>query len=478
LNKYRPERSLYQFVSQNINSTDNDASIYNFDTNSKYYAKLSETFKDPWNFINIYLIHYSIESIRKYQTPPKKKEMKDFISCVNQEINREKSNNKRENNYLLVERDNQIKQNGKNLFSKNISHYSLVVEYFKDEHNDIIIRLRFPGILNFYNIPINSCLNISKLFGNKWNKSKIDDKRVHLKLKIDLSDNSTNDKSKYSCEIKSSEWKTLLPKEEFIYFYNRNEFVDDTCDNDKFEELRNNLTIQNRSIVEQNKFTLNSILTLEFNLEFNTLNKGHVLVVQVNPEHEFKTDQNKFKNKDFENYLKKNSNAKDPYDKPHVELIRFNKLIHYCFVHHAKAIKQDYIWLIRNVSIAKFAEHFIAKIKVSDFTQKYWLKNDKKPNKICLSCVDSLYETDGKLDTNELIHADNEYVSIYHGSIRNFDDMIVVYEKNKEILELELILEIYGFKLNPQIFENKKFTLEFYYEDNHEELNENGTITL
>ena len=38
-----------------------------------------------------------------------------------------------------------------------------------------------------------------------------------------------------------------------------------------------------------------------------------------------------------------------------------------------------------------------AKIKVSDFTHKYWLiKMDKKANQICLSFVDSIYEINDK----------------------------------------------------------------------------------
>ena len=116
----------------------------------------------------------------------------------------------------------------------------------------------------------------------------------------------------------------------------------------------------------------------------------------------------------------------------------------------------------------------------TDFTHKYWLtKMDKKPNQICLSFVDSIYEINDKLDNNESIHADNEYVSIFHGSIHNFGDMIGFYEKNKEIIELELVLKLGDeFKWIPEKFESKKFTLEFFYEDTLEKLEENEASTL
>ena len=142
----------------------------------------------------------------------------------------------------------------------------MVVEYFKDELNDIIIGLKSSRHFKLLQYSNQFEFEYFKIIANKWNKSEIDHERVHLKLNIDLSDNSTSDKSKYQSEMMSNAWKISLAKDEFLHFYNRNEFINDTIDIDKFKELRNNLRIQNRSMIEPHVFTLNSTLDLEFNL--------------------------------------------------------------------------------------------------------------------------------------------------------------------------------------------------------------------
>ena len=53
-----------------------------------------------------------------------------------------------------------------------------------------------------------------------------------------------------------------------------------------------------------------------------------------------------------------------------VVLLKFNNLIHYCFVHHSKEKSQNFIWMISNVKIEKLnvLKRFKTTLKVTEFT--------------------------------------------------------------------------------------------------------------
>ena len=188
----------------------------------------------------------------------------------------------------------------------------------------------------------------------------------------------------------------------------------------------------------EDRFTLNTDLTL--NYTFESIGLGQVLVAKVNKETNFSNELNTFVNI---NYERNNADAVNPSSKPHIELLKFNNLIHYCFVHHSKEKSQNFIWMISNVKIEKLnvLKRFKTTLKVTEFTEKFWLKSHgKMPSKICLSFKNLIIENN-LFDTDYLVYADDEYINIFHGEIIDFDEMIQYYLKNNEVKELKLTLE-------------------------------------
>ena len=201
IDKYRSKRARYQLMTRK-----EAENTYNFDTNYEYYSKISEVFKDPWNFIYIYLIYKSLS--------PSVNRIENFV----QRVNNEKFESKKMNQSLFDTRKKQKTQAGQ-FFSESLSFYSVVVEYFSDINNDFILKLKFPAVKSFLQIPVNPALNFSKLFA-KW-KPEIKKQSINLSLLVHFTNNLSTDNSKTTHTfIPTHSWKESIELKDFQLFYN------------------------------------------------------------------------------------------------------------------------------------------------------------------------------------------------------------------------------------------------------------------
>ena len=117
--------------------------------------------------------------------------------------------------------DTRKKQNTEEglFFGQSLSFYSVVVEYFSDINNDFIMRLKFPTVKSFFQIPVNPALNFSKLFA-KW-KPEIKKQSINLSLLVHFTNNLSTDNSKTTHTfIPTHSWKESIELKDFQLFYN------------------------------------------------------------------------------------------------------------------------------------------------------------------------------------------------------------------------------------------------------------------
>jgi hypothetical protein len=441
IRSYRPEHSaFYMFYTIQDARTRN---LFNFDANSKFYAKLTEPVKEAWNLVFIFLIYQSLNNYnennknngiiyRSYQT--------SMNRCV------EIQNQVRTENERQRRADNNDRT--KEAFRKKCSFYGVIQTHREDPNNDIVISFKFPHIQTYFRQPINYYLNLTKVFQKYLPQYDRNNDLFQFCIKIFFSDNDLQHKNSevpYRRTINLEKWTKTISISDFNRLYKLSIFSPVNKEVYELKVFKINNDIQ-RNVVYKSI----EIINLEINLDFKI--KGLVFAVQANPDSIYRNVLNNYDNYDYEQSITENPNGMDPTEQPDIEILHLTRDFHYCFIHHSNAIKYDFIWVVKNVFLKEDEKNkFKVSIKTNEITRELWLEKRYRLNKVCLSLRQDF--------ENELVNSDKKFVKVFHGSIDNFDFMLKYYASYKNIPELELILD-FG-NLFSKIEKNRKYDIEF-----------------